>query len=167
MTEFFYTGCLSQFAHSPFTRDSSSLCFRDEIDLEETVYNYHFCEQAMMHQKALLFDDRTIANQILAESKPAAIKAFGRKVRGFGQAKWNKYKVMIVYDNNMAKFAQNTNLKARLLKTAPKILVEAAANDRVWGIGYNASQAMTVPRSSWGENLLGQVLTKVRDELDS
>ena len=42
---FFYNGYLSQFHSSPFTLDS---------------VEYSCCEQAMMHKKALLFEDHII-----------------------------------------------------------------------------------------------------------
>lgn len=147
---YFYSGYLSQFTKAPFTVAGN---------------DYICCEQAMMHQKALLFDDTEVAQKILRESNPAKIKALGRKVKNFKEAKWNKHKEQIVYDNNLAKFTQNSELRNRLLTTYPRILVEAASNDCIWGIGYNAETAETVPVSSWGQNLLGQILTKVRDNI--
>ena len=148
--EYFYNGYLSQFHKSPFTVDE---------------YTYNCAEQAMMHQKALLFDDLVTAQKILVETKPASIKRLGREVNHFNNSTWDKNKVNIVYINNLAKFTQNTELRERLCKTVPKILVEAAANDRIWGIGYNEYNAKKVNVSSWGQNLLGHILTKVRTEI--
>ena len=147
---YFYNGYLSQFHKSPFTVDE---------------YTYNCGEQAMMHQKALLFDDLVTAQKILVETKPASIKRLGRQVKHFNNITWNNNKINIVYINNLAKFTQNTELKERLCKTVPNILVEAAANDRIWGIGYNEYNAKKVDVSSWGENLLGQILTKVRTDI--
>ena len=42
--------------------------------------------------------------------------------------------------------------------------VEASSSDRVWGIGFNAKQAMS-NRESWGENRLGKALMEVRTQL--
>ena len=36
---------------------------------------------------------------------------------------------------NMAKFSQNSRLKAILLSTEDKIIVEASPYDTIWGIG--------------------------------
>jgi len=44
--------------------------------------------------------------------------------------------------------------------------VEASPFDRKWGIGLDASKAAASDPSKWrGENLLGKILTEVREEL--
>jgi hypothetical protein len=39
--------------------------------------------------------------------------------------------------------------------------------DNIWGIGYDAATAKSVPRDQWGENLLGVALMKVRERIRS
>ena len=56
------------------------------------------------------------------------------------------------------------NLRAMLLGTGNRELVEASAMDRVWGIGYSESNA-DQNRVRWGENLLGKALVRVRERL--
>lgn len=44
--------------------------------------------------------------------------------------------------------------------------MEASPFDRKWGIGMAASNPAASDRSKWrGKNLLGQILTEVREEL--
>ena len=43
-------------------------------------------------------------------------------------------------------------------------MVEAAARDRVWGIGFTAEQAL-VNKERWGLNLLGKALERVREQM--
>lgn len=46
-------------------------------------------------------------------------------------------------------------------------LVEASPFDRIWGIGLAATNPKANNRKTWrGRNLLGQILTQVREELD-
>lgn len=41
---------------------------------------------------------------------------------------------------------------------------EASRSDRLWGIGYNAKEALQY-RRLWGENLLGKGLMRVRENI--
>ena len=64
------------------------------------------------------------------------------------------------------KFTQNKRLKRKLLKSYPKEIVEATRHDTIWGIGLSTYDPRAKDKSHWrGENLLGQCLTSVRDEL--
>ena len=123
-------------------------------------------EQYMMHGKARLFGDAEIAAKILEADHPRTHKALGRKVRGFDDAIWKCEREAIVRAGNRAKFTQNTELRAQLLATRGTTLVEASPTDRVWGIGLAASDARARDATAWrGQNLLGKILTALRDEL--
>ena len=57
-------------------------------------------------------------------------------------------------------------MKKELFATHPKILVEANPHDQIWGIGLADCDQRAFSESSWnGLNLLGYILTEVRDEL--
>jgi ribA/ribD-fused uncharacterized protein len=123
-------------------------------------------EQFMMHGKARLFGDDEIAAQILETLDPRTHKALGRKVRGFDDRAWKAAREDIVYAGNRAKFTQNPALLATLLATAGTELVEASPMDRIWGIGMASSNPAAVDRTKWkGQNLLGRILTRLRDDL--
>jgi ribA/ribD-fused uncharacterized protein len=127
-----------------------------------------FCctEQFMMHGKAVLFEDTEIAAEILVVTEPGKHKALGRKVRGFDDRVWRVHREGIVAAGNRAKFTQNSELLDALLATAGTTLVEASPFDRIWGIGIGASNPAALDRKTWkGKNLLGQILTSLRDEL--
>ena len=64
----------------------------------------------------------------------------------------------------MGKFGQDLDLKERLVHTGERELVEAAPNDRVWGVGFDETLA-EANRESWGQNLLEKVLMSVRKRL--
>jgi len=123
-------------------------------------------EQFMMHGKALLFGDATTAAKILAADHPREHKALGRKVKPFDDATWRREREAIVLAGNRAKFTQNPALRELLLATAGTTLVEASPYDRVWGIGLAESDPRAKDPAQWrGQNLLGKVLTRLRDEL--
>lgn len=143
--------CLSQWYPSPFT-------------LEGT--RYHCAEQYMMAQKARLFGDEEVFQEIMAARHPKQCKALGQRVRGFSEEIWAVHRVPIVMEGNLAKFSQNDRLKAFLCQTGRRVLAEASPYDRIWGIGLAADDPAAESASRWrGENLLGFTLMKVRDLL--
>ena len=130
-------------------------------------FSYSCAEQGMMHGKALLFDDQEVAALVLQTNNPRKIKSLGRKVQGFDEKVWEQNRWKIVYENSVAKFTQNAHMRKALLSTQPNcLLVEASPSDRIWGIGLVEAEARQLPPSQWkGLNLLGQILTQVRDEI--
>jgi ribA/ribD-fused uncharacterized protein len=118
----------------------------------------------MMYHKAVLFGDTDVAGQILTTDNPAAVKKLGRLVHNFDEAQWKAHGSDIVLRGNLLKFTQNPDLKALLLATGDKILVEASPYDKIWGIGRTEANAMA-NKDSWGLNLLGDALVEVRKQL--
>ena len=120
----------------------------------------------MMAAKAELFGDKEIRDQILKCSDQKQIKALGRKVRGFEQKVWDKFKYAIVLLGNWHKFSQNRELREFLLSTGDSVLVEASPYDAIWGIRLAASSPEAQDPMKWrGQNLLGFALMEVREEL--
>lgn len=135
-------------------------------DFTADGHDFNCAEQYMMYQKAKLFEDEQIAQQILLTKKPRDQKALGRKVRNFDPVVWNNHCKKIVYDANYAKFTQNEALRTSLFNTAGTTLVEASPYDKIWGIGLTASEPDAQDRTKWqGTNWLGEVLTQLRDDL--
>lgn len=133
---------------------------------KEEGIEYHTAEHYMMAGKARLFNDRKILEKILLSKNPNEVKSLGRKVKNFDPKLWDEYKYEIVKKGNFLKFSQNPKLKAFLLSTGDKILVEASPYDNIWGIGMLESDSRVLDPSLWnGENLLGFALMEVRDEL--
>lgn len=134
---------------------------RNITDVNGITYNC--CEQYMMFQKAILFEDKEVANQILAEKNPLTQQQLGKKVKGFYQEIWDKYRYQVVWNGNWLKFTQYKDLQDRLIATGNKELVEASPVDGVWGVKRGLKDPLLLDRSSWnGLNLLGKVLMSVR-----
>jgi ribA/ribD-fused uncharacterized protein len=87
-------------------------------------------------------------------------------VSGFDERRWVSERERIVYEGNHAKFTQNAHLLQLLLATAGTELVEASPTDRVWGVGLSQEDPRIQNPSQWrGQNLLGKVLTRLREDL--
>ena len=126
---------------------------------------FNFSEQCFMYQKALLFNDFEVVSQILNETDVRKIKALGRKVKNFNNELWDKHKEDFMFNACYAKFSQNDKLKDFLLNTGNREIVEASPVDNIWGIGFSSDNAMENV-DKWGQNLLGKVLMKVREDLN-
>ncbi len=143
--------CLSQWWPAIFTIEGVS---------------YPTAEHYMMAEKARLFGDIQTCQAILAASQPSVAKRLGREVRGFDEALWSQQRFEIVVRGNKAKFSQNETLKAFLLNTQARVLVEASPVDPVWGIGLAEASPEAADPTRWrGLNLLGFALMKVRARL--
>lgn len=145
--------CFSQWYPSRFVVDG---------DTYETAEHY------MMAEKARLFRDEEIRQQILRTEAPRAVKALGQRVRGFKQDVWFQNRERIVINGNLAKFRQNEEMLEYMLGTGAAVLVEASPMDKIWGIGLRASSEDAREPQKWrGTNLLGFCLMRVREMLSN
>mgnify|MGYP000969430413 FL=1 len=147
---------------SKVTKTCLSNFYPCEFEFNDKMFN--FSEQCFMYQKALLFNDFEIAEQILNETDVRKIKALGRKVKDFDNELWDKHKEDFMFNACYAKFSQDNKLKDFLLNTGNSEIVEASPVDNIWGIGFSSDKAMENV-DKWGQNLLGKVLMEVREEL--
>lgn len=86
---------------------------------------------------------------------PSEAKKKGRHVKLRKDVDWNSVKTGFMREIVRAKFEQNEDLKMKLLATGDEYLEEGNSwGDRIWG---------TV--NGVGENRLGKILMKRRDEL--
>jgi ribA/ribD-fused uncharacterized protein len=119
-----------------------------------------------MFHKAMLFGDKETADKIMFAKNPSEHKKLGRLVKNYDQKVWDEHKRKIVYNGNWLKFTQNPKLLAQLLETDDKILVEASPYDPIWGIGLDENAIGIEDSNNWqGENLLGYIITDVRDNI--
>ncbi|MFJ4716127.1 NADAR family protein [Streptomyces sp. NPDC088785] len=143
--------CLSQWWPSPFTVDG---------------VRYATAEHWMMTAKARLFGDVEAERKALGAGHPSQAKTAGRLVRGFDDAVWERERLGIVTEGSVHKFASDPALRAFLLATGERVLVEASPVDRVWGIGLTADDPAAQDPERWrGPNLLGFALMAARARL--
>ena len=153
------------YGHNPGTPYA---CFSNWFPAAFDIDGYHYwcSEQYMMHQKALLFGDQTIAEEIMRSNDQKEIKALGRKVTPFDAETWNAQSTQIMFEGLLAKFSQNPEMKEELLSTDNAIIAEAAPRDLIWGIGLGKNNPKAQDPVNWrGKNKLGYVLMDVREAL--
>ncbi|XP_041358861.1 N-glycosidase YbiA-like [Gigantopelta aegis] len=144
---------------SPFSQHHPA-----EFEIDGITFNC--AEQYMMYMKAVTFKDEEIKEKILQATNPVVQKRLGRKVRNFELDVWKKKCEEIVKRATEQKFSQNEDLKKQLLATSPKTFVECNHRDCVWGIGLGVKNPAARDRTQWrGKNLLGFIITEVRNEL--
>lgn len=123
-------------------------------------------EQYMMYSKAILFNDKEVASQIMNTTDVEMIKALGRKVSDYNDSVWNGMRQVIIYKGLLEKFKQNDSLKKLLIDTGDAVLTECAVQDQIWGIGISMKDENRFNPGKWrGQNLLGYTLMLVRDEM--
>ncbi|MFC8508225.1 NADAR family protein [Streptomyces sp. NPDC057411] len=143
--------CLSQWWPSPFVVDG---------------VRYATAEHWMMAAKARLFGDPEAEAAALAAPTPAQAKNAGRLVRGFDETVWERERFGIVTAGSVHKFGADEALRAFLVGTGSRVLVEASPLDRVWGIGLAADDPRARDPRRWrGLNLLGFALMEARERL--
>jgi ribA/ribD-fused uncharacterized protein len=127
---------------------------------------FNCAEQYKVYYKAVLFNDFASAEAILEEKTPDRQQQLGRMVKGFDSAVWEAFREDIVFCGNLLKFLQHDDLRALLMETGDKLLVEASLTDTIWGIGRGMHDPLRFDREQWqGLNLHGQSLTRVREFL--
>lgn len=158
----------SNFTATTFLLETTN--YKKESILEDAQLakeqEYNSAEQFMMYHKAMTFLDIEVAKKIMSTTDVGEIKKLGRHVSGFNEQIWQYYRTKVVYEGNKAKFNQNLGLQGSLIETMGTSLVEAAPNDRIWGIGLAEDDPRAQKRETWqGKNLLGEILTQIRIEL--
>lgn len=123
-------------------------------------------EQAFMWCKARHFGDVASCLLILDTKDPKAAKKLGRAVKGFNNAEWDKVRYGYMVEVLKAKFKNDDNLQISLMSTEGLQIVEGSPYDRLWGVGIHWKDDDCFDKSKWkGQNLLGQALVEVREEL--
>lgn len=130
--------------------------------------NFFCTEQEFMYRKAMLFEDEETANRILKSKDPKEIKKLGRLVKNYDDVVWDAVRYEAMYSACRSKFTKNKEAKKALLSHPGKTFVEASPFDTIWGIGLSEVDCSATDPAQWrGKNLLGQILTRLRDELQS
>ena len=108
-----------------------------------------------------------LLEKILKETDPLKIHTLGKRIRKYDETKWQPESFRCLYEANVAKFTQLPLAKATLLATGNDALGEAT-NDPTFGIGLRITDPNALDTSKWtGKNLFGQVLERIRSELQT
>ena len=133
--------------------------FKDEFEFLSNfhkakfmLYGYEWKTAEHAYQASKTNDSR-IAHRIRSMFSPSAAKRMGKTIEL--RPEWEHIKLNVMYNCVHAKFNQNEHLKEKLLNTLTHELVEGNHwGDTFWGVCDNV-----------GENHLGKILMRVRQEL--
>lgn len=126
-------------------------------EFEEGSKRFQTVEAFFQHAK-FAEDDAEYAERIRKAATPGSAKALGRKKRlaATQVAAWQARKVDVMRRALHLKFTQNAELKALLLETGEKLLVERPLRaDKFWAAGAKGD----------GRNMLGVLLMELRASL--
>ena len=93
------------------------------------------------------------------------MKFLAKSIKGYNHTTWRNEFQDLVYQGILQKFKQSNNLTDFLLQTGDSLIVEESL-DKSWGVGIRMNN-----RDIWdekkhnGDNRLGKILMKVREEL--
>ena len=143
---------------SPFSNFKTAPFYKDN--------QRYFCnEQYIQSKKAQMFNDDDADDKIMRSTNPYEIKKIGGFVKNFIRQKWEQEAKRIASEACMCKFSQNLDLLDILLETGQKKIGEAS-KDPLWGIGKSLEDPGVLDCTNWpGENILGNVLMYVREQL--
>lgn len=121
--------------------------YEAKVEYEGIYYNNN--ESAFQAQK----EQNVIVRYFYSNACPTTAKRMGRKCQL--RADWEQIKDEIMYNIVKAKFSQNKALKEKLIATGNATLIEGNWwKDTYWGVCNGK-----------GQNKLGKILMRVREEL--
>lgn len=121
-------------------------------------------EHLFMTFKANRFDDLDAIEKIIDAQSPMKAKSIGRSVKGYDDDAWRVERYTYMVQTLVLKFAQNDELRERLLATGDIHLVEASPYDAIWGVKLKVNDPKILKQSEWeGKNLLGEALMHARE----
>lgn len=138
-----------------FLNDNFYLSNFYESPVQMDGYIYATVEHAFQAAKTMYLDER---KQISECSTPGKAKRLGRTVHM--REDWESIKYDTMRSLVLQKFLNNPVIRKKLLDTNEEILIEGNNwGDKIWGQVKNSEGVYE------GQNLLGKVLTSVREEL--
>ena len=128
-------------------------------------YTYKTVEHFYQAEKALFFQDFDTYNKILLTWSPRSVKELGLQIKNYSEKEWLDICDVVMEVAVKEKVKQNEFVKQALLATGAAKLGEATPHDRFWGIGLSVDEPDLLKLEAWGENRLGKLLMKIRQEL--
>ena len=136
-----------------------------QIEIDDKVYPTS--EHYIQEQKALTFNQVSLAQKIYEAESPYECKKLSKDISNFQYPKWKEVAPAIVERAITAKVNQSELFKEALVSTGLKKIGEAT-RDTMWGTGYtlNDEKMNKLETKNWSkDNLMGVLLESVRDKI--
>ena len=131
--------------------------------IKEGPNTYCCQEQYYCYHRAKFFQDQEAMKKIMKTTDPVQMKR--TTITNFDKGKWEKESERIMEYGVYLKFTQNEILGEYLKNTEGKDLVEANPSDTIWGIGMGMKSEKIQDKQNWGQNKMGKILMKIRENL--
>jgi ribA/ribD-fused uncharacterized protein len=133
--------------------------------IEVDGIKYPSVEHYYQAMKAKQFEDTEMEEKIVNAKSTKAVKAMGKKVKGFAKEIWDSKKDAVMRTGVRAKFVQHPELRKQLLETGERMIGKADARNTYWGIGTSMESEKSNHPEKWrGQNKLGKLLMDMRQE---
>ncbi len=129
---------------------------------------YDCVERYYQKEKAEFFGDQLAVGAIMKADTALECYRIGRTATQHRNiTQWRQKKAHeVMYNALKAKYTQSTYLKHFLCGTEGSTLIEANQNDQYWSCGLSLKHPGIASKEQWkGENMLGNMLMKVRSEI--
>lgn len=134
-----------------------------EHRIEIDSITYPSVEHYFQAMKAKEFKDDDMYEKIIKAKTAKAVKALGKKVKGFEKEIWDSKKDEIMFRGIKSKFVQHPELRKQLEETGSRVIGEADARNTYWGIGTSMASEKSKHPSKWrGQNRIGKMLMELR-----
>jgi hypothetical protein len=127
---------------------------------------YRSTEQYYFSEMCRLGGDEEQSKKVKATKDPKDAQRLGRQGNLNPDFKWAEHEEQVMEKGCYAKFSQHKSSKRALLSTENQNLGESSKN-RHWGIGKYMDHPNAYNSGAWDNNLLGKVLTSVRNTIRS
>ena len=140
------------FYHSNRSYGSFSNFSKHPVYLKGTIWptSEHYYQSSK-------FDDAELREMIRRSPSPMAAKSLAAENGDRQVIDWPNKKDAVMYEALNAKFSQHPELRALLISSGKRRLVERPTNDDYWGEDDEGV----------GQNMLGKLLMQLRDQIDS
>ena len=126
---------------------------------------YNSSEQMIQHLKSELFQDEVVSEKILKADTPLECKLLSRDIKNYNRETWSESAKEICCGGIIEKFAQNPDLKLKLLSTGSNTLIKSCY-DWLWGTGIPLHDDRWSQSDCWSnQGILGEMLETTRSFL--
>jgi ribA/ribD-fused uncharacterized protein len=123
-------------------------------------------EQFYFSERCRMMGDEEQQCKVMASKDPKDCQRLGRQAINRTNVRWEDHDEEVMTRACWEKFSKNMPAQRALLKTASTTLGESSKS-RHWGTGFYATHPRAFHTEYWENNLLGRVLTTVRERLQS
>jgi ribA/ribD-fused uncharacterized protein len=142
----------------------SKLSNHNAASFEVDDITYRSSEQYYFAERCRIMGDDYQRSKVLAAVDPKDCQRLGRQANNPNGVEWSNFERVVMKKACQEKFSKNAVAKQALLRTGSTRLGESSRSSH-WGTGFYVNDPRAFETGAWQTNLLGDILTEVRSEL--